>query len=160
MSSTQISGNSTPPATGANSNNNCGRKDHRGSRNNNNIPNRVKKNQFIGLAGSDTAIYGKTVTTGSDQATQIIDLVDALITYYGAQGYGKWAESISELKRFTRRDFVGTPPQKASYGKITKVDKVDTFTFSTLCEEDYKIDYDIWKAEFGITLKDYKQYEK
>jgi hypothetical protein len=67
---------------------------------------------------------------------------------------------ISELKRFTKRDFVGTPPQKASYGKITKVDKADTFTFSTLGEEDYKIDYDIWKAEFGITLKDYKQYEK
>jgi hypothetical protein len=87
MSSAHTSGNSTPPATGANSNNNGGRKDHRGSRNNNNnIPNRVKKNQFIGLAGSDTAIYGKTVTTGSDQATQIIDLVDALITYCGAQG--------------------------------------------------------------------------
>jgi hypothetical protein len=64
------------------------------------------------------------------------------------------------LKRFTKRDFVGTPPQKSNYGKITKVDKVDTFTFSTLGEEDYKIDYDIWKAEFGIMLKDFKQYEK
>jgi hypothetical protein len=136
MSSAHTSGNSTPPATGAN-NINGGRKDHRGSRNNNNIPNKVKKNQFIGLAGSDTAIYGKTVTTGPDQATQIIDLIDALITYCGAQGYGKWAESISELKIFTKRDFVGIPPQKASYGKITKVDKVDAFTFSALGEEDY-----------------------
>jgi hypothetical protein len=136
MSSAHTSCNSTPPSTGASSNNNGGRKDHCGSRNKNNIPNKVKNNQFIGLAGSDTAIYGKTVTTGPDQATQIIDLVDALITYCGAQGYGKWAKSISELKRFMKRDFVDTPPQKASYGKITKVDKVDTFTFSTLGEED------------------------
>jgi hypothetical protein len=161
MSSAHTSGNSTPPTTGGNNNNNGGRKDHRGSRNNNNnVPSKAKKNQFLGLAGSDTAIYGKTVTTGPDQATQIIDLVDSLITYCGAQGYGKWTESISELKRFTKRDFVGTPPQKSNYGKITKVDKVDTFTFSTLGEEDYKIDYDIWKAEFGIMLKDFKQYEK
>jgi hypothetical protein len=136
MSSAHTSGNSTPPATGGNNNNNNnnngGRKDHRGGRNNNNTPSKVKKNQYIGLAGSDTAIYGKTVTTGPDQATQIIDLVDSLITYCGAKGYGKWAESISELKRFTKNDFVGIPPQKANYGKITKLDKVETFTFSTL----------------------------
>jgi hypothetical protein len=160
MSSAHTSGNSTPPATGGNNNNNGGRKDHRGGRNNNNTPSKAKKNQYIGLAGSDTAIYGKTVTTGPDQATQIIDLVDSLITYCGAQGYGKWTESISELKRFTKLDFVGIPPQKANYGKITRLDKVETSTFSTLGEEDYKIDYNIWKAEFGIMLKDFKQYEK
>ena len=157
MSSAQTSGTGTPPATaGANSNNNGGR--NRGGRNNNNnAQNKPKRNQFLGLAGSDTAIYGKTVTTGPDQATQIIDLVDALITYSGAQGYGRWAESISELKRLTKRDFVGTPPQKAKYGKVTIN---GAFAFSTLGEEEYKIDYDIWKAEFGITLKDHKQYEK
>jgi hypothetical protein len=159
MSSAHTSGNSTPPSTGGNNSNNGGRKDHRGSRNNN-IPSKANKNQYVGLAGSDTAIDGKTVTTGPDQATQIIDLIDSLITYCGAQGCGKWSESISELKRFTKRDFVGTLPQKVNYGKITRLDKVDTFAFSTLGEEEYKIDYDIWKAEFGITLKDFKQYEK
>ena len=159
MTSAQTSGSSTPPAAGGNSNNNSGGR-NRGGRNNgsgNNAQNKPKRNQFVGLAGSDTAIYGKTVTTGPNQATQIIDLVDALITYSGAQGYGRWAESISELKRLTKRDFVGTPPQKAKYGKVTIN---GAFAFSTLGEEEYKIDYDIWKAEFGITLKDHKQYEK
>jgi hypothetical protein len=159
---TQTSGNSTPPAAGGsnNSNSSGGKKDHRGNRYNNNQASKVKKSLFSGLAGSDTALYEKVVTIGPNQATQIIDLIDALVTHCGAKGYGKWAESITTMQVFRKQDFVGTPPQQVDYGTVTKVNNVDTFKFDAFGEESYKIEYDIWKAEFGIMLKDFKQYEK
>jgi hypothetical protein len=117
-SNTQTSGNNTPPATGGG--NNSGKKDHRGGRyNNNNQASKIKKNLFSGLAGSDTALYEKVVTIGPNQATQIIDLIDALVTHCGAKGYGKWAESITTLQTFRTQDFVGSPPQKVDYGTVT-----------------------------------------
>jgi hypothetical protein len=160
---TQTSGNSTPSATGGsnnNNNNNGGRKDHRGNRYNNNQASRVKKSLFSGLAGSDTALYEKVVTIGSNQATQIINLINALVTHCGAKGYGKWAESITTIQVFRKQDFVGAPPQQVDYGTVTTTNIVDTFKFDAFGEESYKIEYDIWKAEFGIMLKDFKQYEK
>jgi hypothetical protein len=90
----------------------------------------------------------------------MIDLIDALVTHRGAKGYGKWAESITTLQTFRKQDFVGSPPQKVDYGTVTTKDGTDTFTFDTFGEESYKIEYDMWKAEFGILLKDFKQYGK
>jgi hypothetical protein len=99
MSSTQTSGNSTPPATGGNNNNNDGaRRGYRGNRNN--TAPKAKKVQFKGAAGADTALFEKTVTVGHNQATQIVDVLEALVTYCGAKGYGRWAESITELTGF------------------------------------------------------------
>jgi hypothetical protein len=151
-----ISGSSTPPATGGNNSNNGGRKGYQGNRNNNNNTPKTKKTQFKGLAGADTALYGKVVTVGPNQATQIVDVLDALVTYCGSKGYGKWAESITELTRFTEADFVGTPPSQSSYGTIT----ANVFTYSATGAEQYKIQYDMWKARYNHTLGDFIDYEK
>jgi hypothetical protein len=95
MSSAQTSGSSTPPATGgSNSNNDRGGRGYQGNRNN--TTPKAKKTHFKGAAGADTALFEKTVTVGHNQATQIVDLLDALVTYCGAKGYDKWAESITE----------------------------------------------------------------
>jgi hypothetical protein len=155
MSSAPTSGSSTPPATGgSNSNNDRGGRGYRGNRNN--TTPKAKKNHFKGAAGADTALFEKTVTVGHNQATQIVDLLDALVTYCGAKGYGKWAESITELNRFTRADFVGTAPSKRSYGNVTQ----DVFAYTGTGEEDYRIAYDMWKAEYTHTLKAFLEYEK
>jgi hypothetical protein len=156
MSSTPTSGNSTPPATGGNNNNEGARRGYRGNRNNNNNTPKQKKVQFKGAAGSDTALYEKTVTVGHNQATQIVDVLEALVTYCGAKGYGRWAESITELNRFDRADFIGTAPSQRSYGKVTK----DIFAYTGTGEEDYRIAYDMWKAEYAHTLKAFLEYEK
>ncbi|OEU05647.1 hypothetical protein FRACYDRAFT_258761, partial [Fragilariopsis cylindrus CCMP1102] len=157
MSSAPTSG-STPPATGGNNtNNNGGRTGYQGNRNrNNNNSNAPKRNQFKGLAGSDTALYEKVVTVGPNQSTQIVNLTDALVTYCGSKGYGKWAESITELNRFDEADFVGAPPSQSSYGTIT----ANVFTYSATGAEQYKIAYDMWKARYNHTLKDFIEYEK
>lgn len=154
MSSTPTSG-STPPATGGSNSNNGGRKGYQGNRNNNNSP-KVKKTQFKGLAGADTALYEKVVTVGPNQATQIVDVLDALVTYCGSKGYGKWAESITELTRFAEADFVGTPPAQSMYGTTT----ANVFTYNATGAEQYKIQYDMWKARYNHTLGDFIDYEK
>ncbi|OEU07145.1 hypothetical protein FRACYDRAFT_251618 [Fragilariopsis cylindrus CCMP1102] len=134
-----------------------GRTGYQGNRNrNNNNSNTPKRNQFKGLAGSDTALYEKVVTVGPNQSTQIVDLTDALVTYCGSKGYGKWAESITELNRFNEADFVGAPPSQSSYGTIT----ANVFTYSATGAEQYKIAYDMWKARYNHTLKDFIEYEK
>jgi hypothetical protein len=125
MSTTPTRGSSTPPANGGNNSNNGGRKGYQGNRNNKNNP-KAKETQFKGLVGADTALYKKVVTEGPNQATQIVDVLDALVTYCGSKGHGKWAESITELTRFTEADFVGTPSSQSSYGTITK----DVFPYS------------------------------
>jgi hypothetical protein len=156
MSSTPTSGSSTPPAKGGNNNNNNnnGGRGYRGNRNNA-VP-KAKKINFKGAAGADTALFEKTVTVGHNQATQIVDLLDALVTYCGAKGYGKWAKSITELSRFTRADFVGTAPSQRVYGTIT----ANVFVYSVTGQEEYRIAYDMWKAEYAHTLKDFIEYEK
>jgi hypothetical protein len=92
MSSVPASG-TPPPATGGNNNNNnnnnCGRKGYQGNRSNQNNTLKPKENHFKGLAGADTALYEKEVTVGPNQATQIVDLLDGLVTYCGSKGYGK-----------------------------------------------------------------------
>jgi hypothetical protein len=156
MSSAQTSGNSTPPATGGNSNSNDrGGRGYRGNRNNN-ATTKPKKVHFKGAAGADTALFEKTVTVGHNQATQIVDLLDALVTYCGAKGYGKWAESITELSRCNRADFVGTAPSQRSFGTVN----ANVFTYSATGEEEYRIAYDMWKAEYAHTLKAFLEYEK
>jgi hypothetical protein len=159
VTSTPTSGNGTPPARGGNSNNNDGGKrgyqGYRSNRNNNSTP-KPRKVQFKGLAGSDTALYENTVTVGHNQATQIVDVLDALVTYCGAKGYGRWAESITELNRFNRADFVGTAPSQRAYGTVN----ANVFTYSATGQEEYRIAYDMWKAEYAHTLKDFIEYEK
>ncbi|OEU08986.1 hypothetical protein FRACYDRAFT_249331 [Fragilariopsis cylindrus CCMP1102] len=154
MSSAPTSGSNTPPATGGN--NNGGRTGYQGNRNRNNNNNTPRRNQFKGLAGSDTALHEKVVTVGPNQSTQIVDLTDALVTYCGSKGYGKWAESITELNRFSEADFVGAPPSQSSYGTIT----ANVFAYNPTGAEQYKIAYDMWKARYNHTLKDFIEYEK
>ena len=104
MSTAPTSG-STPPATGGNNTNNGGRTGYQGNRNrnnNNSNASKAKRNLFKGAAGADTALFEKTVTVGHNQATQIVDVLEALVTYCGAKGYGRWAESITDLTRLER----------------------------------------------------------
>jgi len=159
MSSAPTSG-STPPATGGNNtnNNNGGRRGYQGNRNNNNTNNasKAKRNQFKGAAGADTALYEKTVTVGHNQATQIVDVLEALITYCAAKGYSRWAESITDLTRLERADFIGTPPSQRTYGTVTN----NVFAYNGTGEEEYRIAYDMWKAEYTHTLKAFLEYEK
>jgi hypothetical protein len=155
MSSTQTSGNSTPPAAGGNNNNNDGaRRGYRGNRNN--TAPKPKKVQFKGTAVADTALFEKTVTVGHNQATQIVDVLEAIVTYYGAKGYGRWAESITELNQLDQTDFIGTAPSQRSYCTVTK----DVFSYSGKGQEEYRIAYDMWKAEYTHTLKAFLEYEK
>jgi hypothetical protein len=156
MSSAPTSGSNTPPATGGNNNNNGSRKGYQGNRNNNNNTPKLKKNHFKGLAGADTALYEKVVTVGPNQSTQMVDLLDALVTHCGSKGYGKWAESITDLNQFTEADFVGTPPSQSSYGTLT----ANVFTYSATGAEQYKIQYDMWKARYNHILGDFIDYEK
>ena len=154
MSSTPTSGN-TPPATGGNNSNNEGAKrGYRGNRNNNSAS--TRKSQFKGAAGADTALYEKTVTVGHNQATQIVDVLEALITYCAAKGYSRWAESITDLTRLERADFIGTPPSQRTYGTVTN----NVFAYNGTGEEEYRIAYDMWKAEYTHTLKAFLEYEK
>jgi hypothetical protein len=85
-----------------------------------------------------------------------VDLLDVLVTYCGSKGYGKWAESITDLNRFAEADFVSTPPSQSSYGTIT----ANVFTYSATGAEQYKIQYDMWKARYNHTLGDFIDYEK
>ena len=158
MSTAPTSG-STPPATGGNNTNNGGRTGYQGNRNrnnNNSNASKAKRNLFKGAAGADTALFEKTVTVGHNQATQIVDVLEALVTYCGAKGYGRWAESITDLTRLERADFIGVPPSQRTYGTVTN----NVFAYNGTGEEEYRIAYDMWKAEYTHTLKAFLEYEK
>jgi hypothetical protein len=83
-------------------------------------------------------------------------VLEALVTYCGAKGYGQWAESITELNRLDQTYFIGTAPSQQSYGTVTN----NVFVYNALGEEQHKIAYDMWKAEYTHTLKAFLEYEK
>ena len=55
-----------------------------------------------------------------------------------------------------RNDFIGTPPSQRTYGTVTN----NVFAYNGTGEEEYRIAYDMWKAEYTHTLKAFLEYEK
>ena len=57
-------------------------------------PNNKKTVGFKGDAKAESVLHAKVITSGSNQARQIIALVSNLSSYIGDKSYPHWAESI------------------------------------------------------------------
>ena len=79
--------------------------------------NKLKSGQvpkFIGSATSDSVLHRKVVTNGSNQAGQLLALVNALFSYIAEQQLPNWAESLRHKSvRATTATLVLT---ESSYG--------------------------------------------
>ena len=62
--------------------------------------------KFTGAAKSDSVLYQKVITSGTNQDRQIISIVESLPSYIGAKGYASWAESIRGMERKDEENFM------------------------------------------------------
>ena len=77
--------------------------------------------KFTGAAVSDSVLYQKVVTSGTNQDRKIISIVKILPSYVGIKGYANWAESIRGIKRKDKDNFTPTTVRKKDYGTIDAV---------------------------------------
>ena len=69
------------------------------ARKNQSKPNNKKPVGFKGDAKAESVLHGKVITSGSNQAGQIIALVANLSSFIGDKSFPHWAESIRLMQR-------------------------------------------------------------
>ena len=114
--------------------------------------------KFTGSATSDSVLYGKVITSGSNQDGQLLALATALLMYIAEKQFPNWAESIRNMTRKLQAEFIPPRVRKNTYGHadpagdfIWNAPAVDT-------EEDYAHDIIIWKTGQASGLKQYDDY--
>ena len=129
VSTTQIGGGNTPNGLAA--------------RKNQPKPNNKKQVGFKGDAKAESILHGKFITSGSNQAGQIIALVLNLSSYIGDKSFPHWAESICLMLRKTQNDFMPADVGRSTYGAIN--DGVFVWNGNALDTEDqYNRDMKLW----------------
>ena len=98
---------------------------------------------FKGDAKAESVLHGKVITSGSNQAGQIIALVSNLSSYIGDKSFPHWVESFHTMLRKTRDDFTSTDVGRGAYGAI--VAGVFVWNGNVIDEEDQRNrDMKIW----------------
>ena len=92
VSTTQVGGGNTPNSLAA--------------RKNQPKPNKKKPVGFKGDTKDESNLHGKFITSGSNQAGQIIALVPNLSGYIGDKSFPHWAKSICLMLRKIQDNFM------------------------------------------------------
>ena len=90
------------------------------ARKNQSKPNNKKPVGFKGDAKAESVLHGKIITSGSNQAGQIIALVSHLSSFNGDKTFPYWVESIRLMQRKTQPGFIPAKIGRSAYGTITQ----------------------------------------
>ena len=104
VSTTEVGGGNTPNSQAA--------------KKNQPRPNNKKSNGFKGDAKTESALNGKVIISGSNQAGQLIDLTESLSSFIGDKSFPHWAESIRLMQRSTEASFMPANVGRSAYGAI------------------------------------------
>ena len=75
---------------------------------------------FKGDAKAESVLHAKVITSGSNQAGQIIALVLKLSSFIGDKSFPHWVESIRLMQRKTQPDFMPANVGRSAYGTVTQ----------------------------------------
>ena len=110
---------------------------------------------FKGAATSDNPLHGLLITSGPNQSTQILALVQALPYLIAQLKIPHLDKCLRENTTRDRDSFMPTRVNKSTYGTTTA--GVFTFTDSDR-EDDYIIDKKIWESEMTTALKAHSKF--
>ena len=89
-------------------------------RENQSKPNNKKPVGFKGNAKVESVLHGKVITSGSNQAGQIIALITNLSSFIGDKIFPHWAESICLMQRKTQPNFMSANIGRSAYSTVTQ----------------------------------------
>ena len=72
--------------------------------------------RFTGAATSDSVLYNKVITSGTNQDGQLNTFVEILPSFIGINHYTDWAESFHSMERKIEVDFMPTVVREIDYG--------------------------------------------
>ena len=145
VSTTEVGGGNTPNSQAA--------------KKNKPKPNYNKKsNGFKGDAKTESALNGKVINSGSNQAGQIIDLTESLSSFIGDKSFPHWAESIRLMQRSTEASFMPANVGRSTYGAI--VAGVFVWNGNALdTEDEYIRDMKIWEKNVTAGINQWNKYK-
>ena len=114
--------------------------------------------KFIGSATSNSVLHGKVVTNGSNQAGQLLVLVNSLFSYIAEQQLPNWAESLRNMVRKPQADFMPTRVRKSNYGNPGDIGEFIWNAPAVDTKEDYINDTTVWKTGQVSGMKQYQDY--
>ena len=104
VSTTEVRGGNTPNGSAA--------------RKNQPMSNNKKPVGFKCDTKAESVLHRKVVTSGSNQAGQIITLVSNLSSYIGDKSFPHWAESFQTMLKKTQDDFIPADVGRGAYDGI------------------------------------------
>ena len=117
-----------------------------------------KNLNFAGAAKSDSVLYQKVITSGTNQDGQLLSLVETLPSYIGIKGYTDWAESIRGMERKDKDDFMPIVVRKRDYGTVNNAGIFEWHADALDTEDEYNRDYKIWDRNVTAGIKQWKDY--
>ena len=113
--------------------------------------------EFTGDAKVESVLYHKVITSGPNQAGQIITVVLNLSTYIGDKGFPQWAESIRLMQRKTHDNFIPAAVGRSAYGVLAA--GVFVWNGNALDTEDqYNRDMKIWDRSVTSVIRQWDNY--
>ena len=114
---------------------------------------------FKGDAKAESVLHGKIITSGSNQAGQIIALESNLSSYIGDKGFPHWAESLRLMQRKTQRDFMPADVGRSPYVTVTQAG-VFVWNGNALdTEDEYTRAMKVWDRCVISGIKNWENYE-
>ena len=114
--------------------------------------------KFTGAAISDSILYNKVITSGTNQDRQIISLVEIFPGYIGITGYADWAKSFPGMERKDIGDLVSTTVHRGDYGIVDAASMFHWRTDALDTKYEYDRDYKIWGRNVTAGIKQWKHY--
>ena len=107
----------------------------------------------------ENVLYGKVITSGSNQLEKIIVIVAALPSFIGDKSFPHWTESFRIMQRKTRDDFMPADVGRSAYGAVNQAGVFVWNGNAIVLEDDCNKAIKVWDRCVSLGIKNWENYE-